>query len=109
MLASTRRSSAKASREASSSHGSAGSTPANARYSAGHNTSAAAQGMRPAGNSSTWKKNPPASRGGPVTRSEEHTSELQSPCNLVCRLLLEKKKKLKNTENKMKISQKKNK
>src|SRR5205807_8162252 len=31
--------------------------------------------------------------GGPMkTRSEEHTSELQSPCNLVCRLLLEKKK-----------------
>src|SRR5256885_7141226 len=29
-----------------------------------------------------------------VCRSEEHTSELQSPCNLVCRLLLEKKKKL---------------
>src|SRR5688500_17435773 len=28
----------------------------------------------------------------PITRSEEHTSELQSPCNLVCRLLLEKKK-----------------
>src|SRR5256885_3524738 len=27
------------------------------------------------------------------TRSEEHTSELQSPCNIVCRLLLEKKKK----------------
>src|SRR5256885_4325576 len=27
-----------------------------------------------------------------VNRSEEHTSELQSPCNLVCRLLLEKKK-----------------
>src|SRR2546426_9250938 len=27
-------------------------------------------------------------------RSEEHTSELQSPCNIVCRLLLEKKKKL---------------
>src|SRR2546426_1591613 len=26
-------------------------------------------------------------------RSEEHTSELQSPCNLVCRLLLEKKKR----------------
>src|SRR2546426_8708723 len=32
-------------------------------------------------------------------RSEEHTSELQSPCNLVCRLLLEKKKK--NTSKKM--------
>src|SRR2546426_3476082 len=31
-------------------------------------------------------------RDGAV-RSEEHTSELQSPCNLVCRLLLEKKKK----------------
>src|SRR5256885_882085 len=29
----------------------------------------------------------------PAPRSEEHTSELQSPCNLVCRLLLEKKKK----------------
>src|SRR2546426_3016645 len=28
-----------------------------------------------------------------ISRSEEHTSELQSPCNLVCRLLLEKKKK----------------
>src|SRR3989454_3935555 len=34
---------------------------------------------------------------GELMRSEEHTSELQSPCNLVCRLLLEKKK-----ENKMK-------
>src|SRR5688500_19705776 len=29
-----------------------------------------------------------------VMRSEEHTSELQSPCNLVCRLLLENKKQL---------------
>src|SRR5256885_3506295 len=29
---------------------------------------------------------------GALSRSEEHTSELQSPCNLVCRLLLEKKK-----------------
>src|SRR5256885_7308785 len=34
----------------------------------------------------------PNATTGPVTRSEEHTSELQSPCNLVCRLLLEKKK-----------------
>src|SRR2546426_7909485 len=32
------------------------------------------------------------------SRSEEHTSELQSPCNLVCRLLLEKKKKKKSRE-----------
>src|SRR2546426_2132122 len=30
---------------------------------------------------------------GDSDRSEEHTSELQSPCNLVCRLLLEKKKR----------------
>src|SRR2546426_3034462 len=34
-----------------------------------------------------------ARRRAAVGRSEEHTSELQSPCNLVCRLLLEKKKK----------------
>src|SRR5256885_13050798 len=31
-------------------------------------------------------------QGDDLSRSEEHTSELQSPCNLVCRLLLEKKK-----------------
>src|SRR5256885_4291206 len=31
--------------------------------------------------------------GSTRSRSEEHTSELQSPCNLVCRLLLEKKKR----------------
>src|SRR5256885_4078827 len=36
-----------------------------------------------------WRAVLPARRPG---RSEEHTSELQSPCNLVCRLLLEKKK-----------------
>src|SRR2546426_9050883 len=34
-------------------------------------------------------------------RSEEHTSELQSPCNLVCRLLLEKKKKKQSIETMM--------
>src|SRR6266850_7342894 len=34
---------------------------------------------------------PPSSWCRPAARSEEHTSELQSPCNLVCRLLLEKK------------------
>src|SRR5689334_23819860 len=39
-----------------------------------------------------------ADRDGRVTRSEEHTSELQSQFHLVCRLLLEKKK-IKNTEN----------
>src|SRR6266446_5862550 len=34
---------------------------------------------------------PPQRRALEAARSEEHTSELQSPCNLVCRLLLEKK------------------
>src|SRR5438876_7697963 len=34
-----------------------------------------------------------------LSRSEEHTSELQSPVHLVCRLLLEKKKKKKKTTN----------
>src|SRR2546426_2212016 len=33
-----------------------------------------------------------------AVRSEEHTSELQSPCNLVCRLLLEKKKRPRHTD-----------
>src|SRR5256885_4995572 len=33
-----------------------------------------------------------------IARSEEHTSELQSPCNLVCRLLLEKKKENKSPD-----------
>src|SRR2546426_8366084 len=33
-----------------------------------------------------------------MLRSEEHTSELQSPCNLVCRLLLEKKKKIRTVD-----------
>src|ERR1039457_1228026 len=37
-------------------------------------------------------------------RSEEHTSELQSPCNLVCRLLLEKKKKKKHNPKMLSMS-----
>src|SRR2546430_9053161 len=41
-----------------------------------------------------WTPAAPAARGCPSgSRSEEHTSELQSQSNLVCRLLLEKKKK----------------
>src|SRR5947208_11214057 len=40
----------------------------------------------------------PTHSGGAPSRSEEHTSELQSPDHLVCRLLLEKKKK-KTTDN----------
>src|SRR5467141_4810452 len=47
-------------------------------------------------------------RGRP-SRSEEHTSERQSHLNLVCRLLLEKKKKKKNTKNKKKKKKKKKK
>src|SRR5256885_6979365 len=45
-------------------------------------------------NVSTVTRYPVATFYSPLTRSrsEEHTSELQSPCNLVCRLLLEKKK-----------------
>src|SRR5205085_9446136 len=42
---------------------------------------------------------PGRARAGEETRSEEHTSELQSQSNLVCRLLLEKKKKNKRAFN----------
>src|SRR5256885_11809205 len=41
---------------------------------------------------SEWYKRDKYEEESEVYRSEEHTSELQSPCNLVCRLLLEKKK-----------------
>src|SRR5256885_9734451 len=41
-----------------------------------------------------WNGNSFETFNGANWRSEEHTSELQSPCNLVCRLLLEKKKTL---------------
>src|SRR5205807_9350963 len=44
-----------------------------------------------------------------LSRSEEHTSELQSPCNLVCRLLLEKKKKKKKKKKKNKKKNKRKK
>src|SRR5205807_8584963 len=49
----------------------------------------------PRASASTRKVEPasgPARGGAGTVRSEEHTSELQSPCKLVCRLLLEKKK-----------------
>src|SRR2546426_3659451 len=49
------------------------------------------------------RRSPPSANAGSAplstsrkNRSEEHTSELQSPCNLVCRLLLEKKNPLNN-------------
>src|SRR5256885_9313653 len=51
--------------------------------------------VRQAGDSAGEEKRGWAAAAGALVqpRSEEHTSELQSPCNLVCRLLLEKKKK----------------
>src|SRR5258708_14443785 len=49
-----------------------------------------ARNRRMCGPAPTWKKAP---KWAPRGRSEEHTSELQSPDHLVCRLLLEKKKK----------------
>src|SRR2546426_8926668 len=55
-------------------------------------------GSRSSGDVNLWVKIADALDLAPkrllrLVRSEEHTSELQSPCNLVCRLLLEKKKK----------------
>src|SRR5207302_5564889 len=60
----------------------------------------------PTARSGSWTRgrSPPTSRSrwtGPTSRSEEHTSELQSRENLVCRLLLEKKKT--NTQDYTKI------
>src|SRR2546426_3392799 len=52
---------------------------------AGSHFSASAAVRRTAAEAEKWD---PATQ---ETRSEEHTSELQSPCNIVCRLLLEKK------------------
>src|SRR5256885_7827743 len=46
----------------------------------------------PLGEAATWDPVAAESTARAAARSEEHTSELQSPCNLVCRLLLEKKK-----------------
>src|SRR2546426_9393472 len=46
----------------------------------------------PAGGVAAGRRGSEARADPPESRSEEHTSELQSPCNLVCRLLLEKKK-----------------
>src|SRR5256885_5799208 len=49
-------------------------------------------GRHISGARATFKLENHSSRRVSSERSEEHTSELQSPCNLVCRLLLEKKK-----------------
>src|SRR5256885_5355045 len=55
--------------------------------SSGSAVATAAETMVPLSALATWSSSHTATQ-----RSEEHTSELQSPCNLVCRLLLEKKK-----------------
>src|SRR2546426_3086583 len=55
-------------------------------------------GVAPVGGSGATFSGLPWSQTTGTTRSEEHTSELQSPCNLVCRLLLEKKKKKKRSK-----------
>src|SRR5438876_8131057 len=55
-----------------------------------------------------WRGAEHAGLGAVPARSEEHTSELQSPVHLVCRLLLEKKKK-KNKKKKNKNQKKRNK
>src|SRR2546426_8313464 len=56
-------------------------------------TTVSANGLLQFGHSQDSRPDLPHSRWWRHWRSEEHTSELQSPCNLVCRLLLEKKKK----------------
>src|SRR5256885_6100298 len=62
------------------------------RYSDGAETATWRAGAQPVAGRRNVEGLEPAERDV-LTRSEEHTSELQSPCNLVCRLLLEKKKK----------------
>src|SRR2546426_8451995 len=59
------------------------------RHRAAQSCPAACDENRPSFEQILLKHTPPPCRD---LRSEEHTSELQSPCNLVCRLLLEKKK-----------------
>src|SRR6266566_7841789 len=56
--------------------------------------------------SNRFLPSPPSTGARGAGRSEEHTSELQSPCNLVCRLLLEKKKKKKNPQKNKKKNKK---
>src|SRR2546427_5224024 len=69
--------------------------PAEARLLPGEGVAQAATHRRRA--RQELRVGPPLQRSGgrglPLARSEEHTSELQSQSNLVCRLLLEKKKK----------------
>src|SRR5690348_18012102 len=55
---------------------------------------------KPRSSAYSWRKTSSCSTfSGKPSRSEEHTSELQSPVHLVCRLLLEKKKNTRTTQN----------
>src|SRR4051794_41505034 len=58
--------------------------------------SEAATGLAPASAAERWDDSGFSAEETGTSRSEEHTSELQSPVHLVCRLLLEKKKKSNN-------------
>src|SRR5256885_12825508 len=69
---------------------SAGSLPFQANVTSGESALTMSGALAPTSRC-TGEGGVPSSCGG-GSRSEEHTSELQSPCNLVCRLLLEKKK-----------------
>src|SRR5688572_31680380 len=55
---------------------------------------AASRGSGPTSPWRAWRPGPTSLPSPPPSRSEEHTSELQSQSNLVCRLLLEKQKQL---------------
>src|SRR5688500_19678678 len=73
-----------------------GSGSARIRAAGGHTVAAVASIVRTAWREpgpKWWSSRAQRSAASAAPRSEEHTSELQSPCNLVCRLLLEKKKK----------------
>src|SRR5256885_10824807 len=67
-------------------------------YTVQHGDTLSAIAQQAYGDGNQWPKiynaNLKVIGADPNLRSEEHTSELQSPCNLVCRLLLEKKKTL---------------
>src|SRR5688572_32752846 len=71
-------------------------------FCAGHSADGAGSTTVPSGSTRTPLHSPAMRKCVPlnVTRSEEHTSELQSQSNLVCRLLLEKKKKKKKKKKK---------
>src|SRR5207248_10781927 len=64
-------------------------------HSSSRRSGSASRGRSPRRTNAFGRSSPSRSPRPAATRSEEHTSELQSPYDLVCRLLLEKKKKKK--------------